>query len=469
MFHQNFEEGSAFAAVPTEVSPAAVAAERNTYNIISTAAYLSGVPEQIFRNEHEPPKMEIYERLQTEKAARIIRCLCILRTAIIRNYTKIYHAMAYEYKGFYSLPEYIPHDAIRQLAEDGIDVLKKQPKLNDYTIAINQHISNRINNCKELFPIWLSWDYIKSLFIMQNGLTEQGIKAASAVYYAGMPNYPYQVYLNWTPVEEGNIFYNDKKFVTVLYHQHNDHFDDFSKVSDAGSQTKGSIYTFLEESKRAVAVVDCENSDPYKLYATLNGLDAEALKKIDKFILFDDVHTADIWGRLQEWLKVPVEHHMIERIKGSKSLVDVSMTAGACREFYQNGADSIILISSDSDYWGLISQLPGARFLVLVEREKCGSDIKEALSSHEIQYCYLDDFYSGDSNNIKISTLLHAMSEYADRHLNINVNEMLSFALSTSRINMSDAERKQFYDKFIKPMHLKIADDGQLLIEFREK
>lgn len=468
MFDRDYAEEEAVLIEPQDsFSPAAK--DRNTYNVISAAAYLLGVPEHIFKNEHEPPLYSIFEQLNLEKAARIIRNLCILRTSIIRNYSKIYHAMAYEYKGLYSLPEYVPQDAVNQLNEDGIDILKKRSKLNEYTIDINQHISNRINNCKDFFPIWLSWTYIRDLFIMPNGFSEPGIKAASSVYYSGMSNYPYQVYLNWKPSEEGNIFYNDKKFVTLLYRLHDDHFSDFSKVSDAGSETKGSIYEFLKQSQRAVAVVDCENSDPYKLYATLNGLDSDALQKIDKFVLFDDVHTAEIWGRLQDWLKVPVEHKLIERVNGGKSLVDVSMTAGACREFFQNHADSIIIVSSDSDYWGLISALPDARFLVLVEREKCGSDIKEALKAHDIHYCYLDDFYSGDSNNIKISTLLRAMYQYADRHLFINVNEMLNLALSQSRISMSDAERQQFYNKFIKPMHLKIEEDGRVSLEFGEK
>jgi len=34
------------------------------------------------QNEHEPPKIEIYDRLEQDKNARIIRNLCIIRTAI---------------------------------------------------------------------------------------------------------------------------------------------------------------------------------------------------------------------------------------------------------------------------------------------------------------------------------------------------------------------------------------------------
>lgn len=46
---------------------------------------------------------------------------------------------------------------------------------------------------------------------MPNGLTEDGTKAAADIYYSHLLFYPYQVYINWTPKEEGNILYNDKK------------------------------------------------------------------------------------------------------------------------------------------------------------------------------------------------------------------------------------------------------------------
>ena len=66
--------------------------ENGTYMVISKFAYLIGVPFHIFENEHEPPKMEWYEALEKDKNARIIRNLCMLRTAFERNYRNIYQA-----------------------------------------------------------------------------------------------------------------------------------------------------------------------------------------------------------------------------------------------------------------------------------------------------------------------------------------------------------------------------------------
>ena len=214
---------------------------------------------------------------------------------------------------------------------------------------------------------------------MPNGLKEEGTKQAANLYYANRSYYPYQVYINWVPQDEGNILYNDKKFAVLLYRWHNDYFREFSKVSDVSSYVKGSIYEYIEGSEKAVVVVDCENSDPYKLCAVLKNLDYQYTQKISSIILFDDVHTASAWRILEDFTKIPVEHILIERVKESKSLVDIKLTARACQEHYINKVDSFIIVSSDSDYWGLISTLSEARFFVMIESEKCSPSMKNAL------------------------------------------------------------------------------------------
>ena len=223
---------------------AAVKSDRNlyhdsTYEIVSIAAYLIGVPERIFLNDHEPPKIEVYRRLDLNKNARIIRHLCLLRTAIEQNYKFINELMKFEFKSIINMPEYVPYESIRQLAEDGVSVARKScQKPSDYIVEINRVISDRINNCKSLFPMWLNWEYMRDIFIMPDGLTNEGTKAAADIYYENKPFYPYQVYMNWPPSDEGNIFYNDKKFITLLYAWHNDYFADISKVTDAGVYVK---------------------------------------------------------------------------------------------------------------------------------------------------------------------------------------------------------------------------------------
>lgn len=129
--------------------------ENSTYMVVSKVAYLIGVPKRIFDNEYEPPQLEWYEMLQKDKNARIIRNLCLLRNAIERNFRDIDNAMRFQMKSLLSLPEYVPVESINELSEDGINVIRSNARLVQYVIDINGHISNRINNCKSIFPIWL--------------------------------------------------------------------------------------------------------------------------------------------------------------------------------------------------------------------------------------------------------------------------------------------------------------------------
>ena len=440
----------------------------STYEIVSKVAYLLGVPKRIFENEHEPPKLVIYERMDRDKTARIIRHLCIIRTAIEKNFKRINELMRTEFRSVLSMPELVPSDSIQQLSYDGVTFYKKSStKLCHHVIEINRLISDRINNCKSLFPIWINWSYLREIFIMPKGLTEEGTKAAAEVYYQNKAYYPYQMYLNWRPSDEGNILFSDKKFTFLLYKWHKDTFTEHSKVQDAGAYVKNSIYDFINSSTKTVIVVDCENSDPYSLCATLKGLDYEVMQKISKIILFDDVHTATAWGILESYTRIPVEHNMIERVKQNKSLVDITLSARTCREFYANSVDSFLLASSDSDYWGLIQQLPDAKFLVMVEHSKCGPDIKAALDEAGIFYCYLDDFYSGTSEDIKLTALLTQMRSYIESAVHLNVNDMFNTALMNTRIEMAPAEKQQFYDKYIKQMSLSIAENGDVSIDLR--
>ena len=208
----------------------------STYEIVSKVAYLIGVPFRIFENEHESPQMAVYQKLAQDKNARIIRNLCIVRTDIERNFKKINDKMRMDLKSIISLPEYVSASAINELTADGINFIKKSSTmLSGHIVEINRIISDRINNCKHLFPLWLDWQYVRDLFIMPNGLSEKDTKDAAVVYYESLSFYPYQMYINWIPQDEGNILYNDKKFVTLLYQWHNDEFTEYSKVSDAGS------------------------------------------------------------------------------------------------------------------------------------------------------------------------------------------------------------------------------------------
>lgn len=464
-------EGTIYSEEPIEQETPEVRTDyrNSTYNIVSKVGYLIGVPKQYFDPSQGMLSMELFDHLDKDKNARIIRNLCMLRTAIELNYGEANYRIYNDLKNLHTMPDLIPQECLMQLEVDGISVVKANYKLNQYIIDINRHIANRINNCKSLFPIWVDWSYLKNLFIMPNGLTEAGLRAAAAEYYANKSRYPYQVYINWSYGDHGNILFNDKKFVTLLYEANEDFFTDLSKVTDASDLTKESIYDFLEDSDRTVVMVDCENSDPFKVCAMLNNLNQQALlDRIYKIILCDDVNTTTAWDILERFTDIPVEHLEIVRVSNRKSIVDQSLSVQAVIEHYDNKADSIMLFSSDSDYWGLYGRLKKVRYYVMVENGKFGSDNRHALMEAGIPFCYIDDFCTGNSNKIKTDAMLREITKFLEEEVSFNVHDMLRNAYLATRAEMSEAERKQFYDRYIKNMRLVIDKDGNVSVALEQ-
>ena len=437
----------------------------STYLLVSKVAYLIGVPEQTLTSDRVPPKMkETFLELEQYRDARIIRNLCIVRCGIERHFSKVQRAMTFELKNIDTMPDLIPPKAARQLWKDEIAIQKPNYRPEKYVIDINRMLGERINTIKPLFPLWLNWNYIRELFLMPGGLSTAGIKAIHKEYHENLARYPYHTYINWSfTKDDGFILYNDKKFVTLLYEKHNDYFEDLSRVSDASDVTKYGIYEFINASEKGVVlVVDCENSDPYKLYAMLKNLDASQLSKLHRIILYDDVHASTAWAILNEFTSLQVDHIMLRRLKDEKSLTDMTLAVGVCREFYNGRADSFVLLSSDSDYWALISMMPEAKFLVMVEYEKFSGSMHQAMEDAGIFYCYIDDFCTGNSDEVRMKALLSQMQARIDEQVHFNVRQMLKEVNRATRAEMGTREERQFFDKYIRQMRVSIDQEGNL-------
>lgn len=275
----------------TETGETAMPQKRqDTYpkEIASVFAYLIGVKKEIFENENESPQMETYNKLIKNRNATIIRCLCMLRTDIERGYKKITHALQQEHKQLWGLADagLITKDAIDYLNDCSINIDAKNAWYPvAYIVKINGFINQRISNCKELFPSYINWDYMKELFIMPNGTKEDGSQDAVKVYYENTSLYPYQCYMNWTPSDVGNLVYNDLRFVSTIYEMHGDEFTDISRLTGISALTKKSIESFMMESSKIEMIVDCENADPYMLAAALRNMDAKQVSRLEKLIL----------------------------------------------------------------------------------------------------------------------------------------------------------------------------------------
>lgn len=437
------------------------------YTIVSMVGYLLGVRLEWF-GEGKNFDIDIYKKFNLNKNARIIRNLSRLRTALEHRYTKIFYEVNTNGREVLSIADYVPQDAVAELTKDGVKLSHKgRTYPMDYLIEFNNLISDRINNCKSLFPDWVDWNYIKELFVMENGRSEEGVKAAGTLFNENRINYPYQVWLNWpVPHEDGNILLNDKKFVTLLYQNNYDEFRDFNKVIDVSSQIKGNIYDFINDGERIVMIVDCENSDVYNIIAMLHSLDWEHVQKVSKIILVNDVNQNLGWQELEKCTEIPIEHIMTHRVMDNKSLVDGTLIATAFTEYYEKEVDSFVLLSSDSDFWTLIASLKNkAKFLVMVEHFKCGPDYKDVLADAGVFYCYLDDFNDGEkSEQMKNDILLRAIDAEL-KNKSFSMKEIFEEALVALRINMSSAQKEQFYKKHLKPMVTSVDEEGIVKFE----
>lgn len=435
-----------------------------TYNIVSIMAYLIGVDEYYYQSDtgEERPQIAVFRKLKTNKNARIIRNLCMVRTGIEKNYISIVRAFLHEFKNIGSVPDYISVSAVNELCEDGINLHRSRPDVNQYLMDINREIGNRINNIKNLFPEWLKWEYVRALFIMPNGQKPEGIKAAGAEYNSNRNRYPYQCYINWEGSDNGNILYNDEKFVTLLYMSHEDCFEDLSLVRDASSNTYNNIYNFIESSAKTLIVVDCENSNPVKLAACLSGIAAHNMQKVHKVLLVDSDYTTSGWGILSRIPNLPIDHIVIPRIVEHKSQVDMALAARTCQEVYKNGVDSVVLVSSDSDYWALIQALSDIDFLVMVESGKCGASMRSALESKNIYYCYIDDFCTHASYSIKTAAVKEHIQQVLDQSLQLNINTLLEDALHDTWMQMTPKEKEGFIKRYLKTIRTDIDENGNL-------
>ena len=390
-----------------------------------------------------------------------------------------------------TLTEYLDVEAIKYLRRYDIEVnvTAQTPTVN--IAYINQYILDNISKIKPLIPDWVKFEYIRSLFLMpgcysgHNGSTIKGnyqkifntVLEVSRAYAMQRTSYPYQMYINWPQrfkENDGNILYNDLKFLKMLYAANGDRFQACQYVVDAKANTKEGVYEFLDGATNVAIFVDCENVDPYAFGATILNLDRDTLSKIKKIVLYDDVNTSTAWDYIVDIMAIPVEKKDIARVLDNKSLVDITMTAGVCAEFYRNDMESIILASSDSDFWGLIQQLPGARFLVLNEYHKTSGAIVEQLDKNNIQHCYMSDFAQDKIQKFK-SDVLYLGLLAKIRHFNetgvfpeLDVNALLQELFFDASIGGAESqvrkEKEAFFNKYLKGgLLIKPVDDNGVL------
>lgn len=436
----------------------------NKKEISGTIAYMLGVRKSIIERDYESDAPGLLDSLSEKRNVKVIRYLCKIRTALFYNFKNIDFELRYNLKNLNTLPEYIDVDNVIKLASWGIDIIQVNSSSQKYLEHVNYLINENIDKCQDIFDDWVRFDYIRELFMIPRFQSKGVLKKEFSKFMQYRNYYPFQMYMYWKPSDKGNILFNDERFLNWLYSSHKAHFTDISKTRDASEDTKEDIYEFIEEGQKIAIVVDCENSDVFKLYGVLRNLESESLSHIDKIVLYDDEHTSEAWQWLSKFTKIPVEYIEVERVTEMKSLVDLKMTAGVCKDHYQNNIDSFILFSSDSDYWGLISSLPDASFMVMYEHDIIGYKMKEALREHDIRNCCIDDFYTGNATELKKVVLLDKLEELLPELIGSNGKELVDKIYLETRITATKNEKENFFIKYIKTLQLKMNENGEFYI-----
>ena len=448
-------------------------------DLVTKIAFLIGVSEASFEGASYLDK-QLLDELRKNEEVMIIRNLCILRTQLFKNYEKITQARA-NLILLEQMPDLLDSDSITYLRSHDIETVSVASKgINNVYVNvayINQFLLDHIDKIKPLVYDWVKFEYIKALFLMPNcnagpkgnNMQTGGKKIVNRIhearnsYLRNKNNYPFQMYINWPRdfrEEDGNVLYNDAKFLKMLYGANGEMFSAREYVIDAKKESKETIYNFVDDAKQISIFVDCENVNPYCFAATLLNLDQDNLQKIKNIVLYDDPHTSAAWDYIEHAIKLPVTHKEITRVLENKSLVDIAMTTGVCEAFYRDGTESIILASSDSDFWGLITSLPVAKFYVLNEMRCTASAVLEKLDLHEISHCFMDTFAQDKVQVFKTTVLVNCLRNKIDAFNTdgswekFDVEELIDSLFEEARIvgaeNQIKQERKIFYDTYLK-------------------
>ena len=464
-------------------------------DIVSMLAYLIGVSEKQFGKEY---KRSVYDLLERDDEVRVIRSLCAIRNALMRNPGGITNRLREGIVNLDSIPEFIDPQYFHFLESKKVRIITgtKTKQIAEYVVDINIHISNRVGSILRIFPAWINKNYIKETIVMPGGTKTKEVQLAIDRLKANFNSYPFACYINWPieradafvedpenfadPIMTGNVLLNDKKFMVLLYRIHGEEFTEYFRVIDANEETKTRLTDFALSHSNIVVLVDCENSDPYKLCAVMDflgekakqvmyddSLDATDSIGITKVVLFDDYHTVDAWDVLEEHVKASIKHEEVERILNRKSLVDIAMTAGACHEYYVNHSKAFIVVSSDSDYWGLMRALPDADFMVLAEDNKLSHDAAVFYQTHGVPVCLMDDFAS-NLTKIKETALRHCLLKRLNRSISLNFDSLMDEIVGDLRLSLSTKEMENNSSYLKRNLQVSILGDGTITYSIKQ-
>ena len=436
-------------------------------NIALTVGFLLGVSDEALMKRLDNPEeyLPIKEALGKNEDAVAIRHLNNIRSNLILHFKEVSLNLRNMNATFTPLDRMdLFKDDFRVLNRMSIYIITGKPDINEYLKRINNEIIRRIDKIEKLFPDWVRFKHIRTMFIMPNNIEEESKK-----FQVYQSLYPFQRYFYWRePFDCGYILSTDRDLLTVIYRNGNEVFTDSDRVCDASDNVKNNINEFINSASKIQVFIDGENADPYRFASAIESLKDHEIEKINKIVVYyDSEHTTKAWTMLKHFTYgVEVETVPVERIVENKSLVDHRLVMGVSKAIYKEDVDSIILVSSDSDFWSVIDASEDVRYLVMVESEKCGHEFKNLLRDKDVFYCYLDRFITPDDDKFFKIVFKHELEKIISDNFSLgNARELLSSVLHSCRAGVSKAEEDMLFEKYIKTLSLRINADGNFVLE----
>lgn len=129
--------------------------------------------------------------------------------------------------------------------------------------------------------------------------------------------------------------------------------------------------------------VDCDNVELFKFLSFIQCLSPA---NVEGIVLVIDEKSNYLWRVFKNLYKgnIPISTINVPRLKEQKSVVDVVLTKAVCESVYLGDTRNVLLISSDSDFFGLISSLTDVNFGVCYVSTAMGQDYLKYLSNNNV-------------------------------------------------------------------------------------
>lgn len=105
----------------------------------------------------------------------------------------------------------------------------------------------------------------------------------------------------------------------------------------------------------------------------------------------------------------------------------------------------------------------------MIERDKSSEDLKSALYNSEIFYCYIEDFYDGDSEGILTHAIISESKRVLEETIQLDMNAILEQALTATGIHMKPEDKAQFVEKNLSIIEIKIDAEGKISVNLNIK